>query len=527
MKILYVNPSRLESGLDAIIKAQPLSLMSIAAMVPDHDAKLVDFKIKNYSEKNFNRILNKYDVVAISSLTPQIQSAFEVAEMAKKAGSTTILGGYHPTLAPEYVASHPAVDFTVRGEGEHTFKEIIDYIDQDTIKLETLKKIKGISYKRKDGNIIHNADRPLECNLDNFPIPRRDLINYKEYLYLGKRIVPLESSRGCPHSCKFCCITKMWKDPSQNIVYRTKSVNKVMEEIYNINLNNDFIFFCEDNFTIQLKRTKNILETIIKSGIPNKIYLSCQSRIDTLYRNPWLIDLMHQAGMKQIFLGIESVHQQSLDAMNKRNTTPEMTRKVVNMLHDRGMTIFGGVIIGYPGENKTMVRQTINFAKSLELTIVQFTPITAFPGTPFYDEMKKEGKITSFNPKHYNLFNTMMGTDDLTNKEIYRLVVEAYGAFYLYNFDWLKMVMKRFLNPFSNFFWMSHKATRLARQVVRGGLRMLRSQGITGTNLSEELKQIIANEKFDSFNKEIEDQIKNEPIPMPQNVKPVPVLENK
>ena len=122
MKILYVNPSRVEAGLDAIVKAQPLSLISIAAMVPEHDAKLVDFKIKKYSDKRFNRILNRHDVVAISSMTPQIYSALEVAQMAKKAGCTTILGGYHPTLAPDFVASHPAVDFTVRGEGEHTFK---------------------------------------------------------------------------------------------------------------------------------------------------------------------------------------------------------------------------------------------------------------------------------------------------------------------------------------------------------------------------------------------------------------------
>ena len=257
------------------------------------------------------------------------------------------------------------------------------------------------------------------------------------------------------------------------------------------------------------------------------MYFSCQSRVDTLYRNPWLMDLMQQAGMRQVFLGIESVHQQSLNAMNKKNTTPEMTRNVVDMLHDRGMTVFGGIIIGYPGENKTMVRQTINFAKSLELTCVQFTPITAFPGTEFYDEMMKEGKITSLNPKHYNLFNSMMRTDELTNKELYRLVVEAYAAYYLYDLDWLKMVLKRFLNPFSDFNWMAHNITRLGRNVIRGGLRMLRSQGISSSKVSEELKQMMANNKIESKNEEIKDKKVDKPIFIPQNMKPIPILENK
>jgi radical SAM superfamily enzyme YgiQ (UPF0313 family) len=204
-----------------------------------------------------------------------------------------------------------------------------------------------------------------------------------------------------------------------------------MQEIYDIDWKNDFIFFCEDNFTIKIKRTKKILDTIIRSGVPNKIMFSCQSRVDTLYRNPWLIDLMHKAGMRQIFLGIESVHQQSLDAMNKKNTTPDMVRKVVSLLDDIGISIFGGVIIGFPGETKTMVRQNIQFARSLNMTVVQMTPITAFPGTDFYNEMKEKGMITSNNPKHYNLFHPMMRTEQLTNIEIYRLVAEAYSAYYM------------------------------------------------------------------------------------------------
>ena len=525
MKILYVNPSRISSGFDAIIKGPPLALISIAAMVPDHDAKLFDFKVHKYREKKFRNDLNKADVVAITSMTPQISHALKVAQMAKEQGCTTIMGGYQPTLAPDYVAKHLAVDYTVRGEGEYTFQELINYIDENKAH-KALKDIDGVSYKNKEGKVVHNKDRRLEPNMDNFPMPRRDLLDDKKYVYLGARVAQLETSRGCPHNCKFCCIIKMWRNSDRRITYRTKSTKRIMQEIYDIDWKNDFIFFCEDNFTIKVKRTKEILETIIRSGIPNKLYLSCQSRVDTLYRNQWLIDLMHKAGMRQVFLGIESVHQQSLEAMNKKNLTPDKVRKVVSMLQDRGISIFGGVILGFPGETKTMVRQNIQFAKSLKMTFVQLTPITAFPGTEFYEEMKEKGMITSRNYKHYNLFHPMMRTEELTNIELYRLVAEAYSAYYLSK-GWFKMVIKRYINPFGKFNWMLKNIPQFVRTVIVSGLEMLRNMGMTRDIISDEMLEIMerAEEGKPLFSEKTPEQIENGKEIIPLSKKPKEVIK--
>jgi anaerobic magnesium-protoporphyrin IX monomethyl ester cyclase len=485
MKILYINPARLQSGLDAIITGAPLSLISIAAMVPEHDAKLFDFKIDKFRENKFRSDLNRYDAVAITSMTPQIYSALDIAKMAKEQGCTTILGGYHPTLVPEFVAKHDFVDFTVRGEGEHTFKEIIDYLDNNKNNV-SIKEIDGISYKNKEGRIIHNNERHLEPNLDNFPMPRRDLLKGKLYTYLGASTRQVETSRGCPHNCKFCCIIKMWRNTDKATTYRTKSISRIMREVYDVDWKNDFIFFCEDNFTINVKRTQKILDTIIRAGVHNKLHFSCQSRVDTLYRNPELIEMLYKANFRQIFLGIESVHQQSLDAMNKRNTTPAMVKQVVKSLRDRGISIFGGVIIGFPGETKHMVRQNIQNTIDLDLDCVQFTPITAFPGTDFYEEMKQQGRITTSNYKFYDLFHPMMKTPQLSSKEMYRLVAEGYAAFYLKG--WLLRRAKEYLNPIGKFNWMLNCMGRLIKQGILGGLSMLYSQGITSKVISKELK---------------------------------------
>jgi radical SAM superfamily enzyme YgiQ (UPF0313 family) len=485
MKILYINPARLSSGLDAIITGAPLSLITIAAMVPDHDAKLFDFKVDKYREKKFRSELNRYDTVAITSMTPQVYSALEVAKMAKEHGCNTIIGGYHPTLVPEFVANHDYVDFTVRGEGEHTFKEIIDYLDGNKNQI-SLKEIDGISYKNKEGKITHTSERALEHNLDNFPMPRRDLLKGKLYSYLGTTTRQVETSRGCPHNCKFCCIIKMWRNSTGGTTYRTKSISRIMREIYDVDWKNDFIFFCEDNFTINVKRTNKILDTIARSGVNTKMRFSCQSRVDTLYNNPKLIDKLYKANFRQVFLGIESVHQQSLDAMNKKNTTPAMVKTVVKSLRDKGISIFGGVILGFPGETKRMVRQNIQNTIDLDLDCVQFTPITAFPGTDFYDEMKEKGMITASNYKFYDLFHPMMGTPELTFRDMHHLVAEAYAAFYLKG--WIIRRAKEYLNPFGKFNWMLGSLGRLAKQGIMGGLGMLYSQGITTKVISDELK---------------------------------------
>jgi radical SAM superfamily enzyme YgiQ (UPF0313 family) len=418
-------------------------------------------------------------------MTPQIYHALEVAEMAKEHGCTTILGGYHPTLAPDFVAEQKAVDYTIRGEGEHTFKELIDYLDSNK-NLYSLKEIDGLSYKDNQGKVIHNKERQLECNLDSFPLPRRDLLKGKLYSYLGTTTQQVETSRGCPHNCKFCCIIKMWRNSNRPITYRTKSISRIMQEIYDVDWKNDFIFFCEDNFTINPKRTNKILDTIIKSGVQNKMHFSCQSRVDTLYRNPELINKLYKANFRQVFLGIESVHQQSLDAMNKRNTTSDMVKEVVRNLRNKGISIFGGVIIGFPGETKRMVRQNIQYAIDLDLDCVQFTPITAFPGTDFYEEMKMKNMITTDNYKYYDLFYPMMKTEDLTTIEMYQLVAEAYAAFYLKG--WLIRRAKEYLNPFGKFNWMLSCMGRLIKQGIMGGLGMLHTQGISGKVISEELK---------------------------------------
>ncbi len=133
-----------------------------------------------------------------------------------------------------------------------------------------------------------------------------------------------------------------------------------------------------------------------------------------------------------------------------------------------------------------MVRQTIQYAIDLDLDVCQFTPITAFPGTEFYDEMKEKGMITANNYKFYDLFHPMMRTDELSSKDFLQLVAEAYAAFYLRS--WIIRRAKEYMNPFGKFNWMLSCIGRLIKQGVLGGLAMLYTQGITTKVISDELR---------------------------------------
>jgi hypothetical protein len=108
LKILYINPPQIRAGLDYILRGHPLNLLSIAATVPQHDGKVIDFKVKPYSTEELKIQFNRYDIATITSLTPQIYEALNIADLAKDQGCKTIIGGYHPTLDPDFVANYPS-----------------------------------------------------------------------------------------------------------------------------------------------------------------------------------------------------------------------------------------------------------------------------------------------------------------------------------------------------------------------------------------------------------------------------------
>jgi anaerobic magnesium-protoporphyrin IX monomethyl ester cyclase len=446
MNILLLNPASSSPtlGLDDFIRAPPLGLMYLGAIPNDeHKVKIIDLKYKNWPRNKLVKVIEKSDIVGITCLTPSVSHTIKLTNLIKEVNPEckTYVGGYHPTLVPDMVKDD-SIDVVIRGEGENTFKELIEGE-------KPLKDILGISFKN-NGTVQHNELRPLINDLDELPFPRRDLVKRNFYNYFGLSVDAVESARGCPHDCYFCCVTV-----HNRRKWRAKSPERVMEEIRQMDRSKRWYVFCDSSFTIRMDRVKKICDLIIDSSLSYKYY-SAQGRVDDIVKHIDVLDRMTEAGFKMMFIGIESVKQASLDRIGKR-TTIEQNKEAIRALHDRGITIFGSMIIGNVGETIEDVKRDIDFCKKMDIDIMQFTPLTPYPGTKLYKEAMEKNWIENFNWEDWNLVDPIMRTPELSIKEIKDLVVYAYKSYYLGNIlnpnSWVWKGARRISKPPLNWFW--------------------------------------------------------------------------
>ncbi|MHC1590490.1 MAG: B12-binding domain-containing radical SAM protein, partial [Candidatus Helarchaeales archaeon] len=221
--------------------------------------------------------------------------------------------------------------------------------------------------------------------------------------------------------------------------------------------------------TLNMKRIERICELIQEHGYEKK-WKSCQGRVDDVIRYPQIVEKMADAGWKMMFIGIESIHQKSLDTIGKRITVNQI-KHAVKILHDLGITIFGSIIIGNLGETAEDVKKTIQFAQDLDIDIMQFTPLTPYPATKLYEQASANGWISDYNFENWNLVKPIMRTDKLTAEEIHELEKFAYRDFYMsfrrkrHKFFFFRAVRRFTPNP--RFWWFWKMATPFVMGIMR------------------------------------------------------------
>lgn len=233
-KILFLVANYNTTGYDFYDSAfPPLAFEYLAAYVEDlAEVKILDSKAAKLNLSQVKKEIENYqpDLVGLTvPVTSAIDTVLQHARIAKSFGSTTVIGGWHPTLAVEQTLSSPWIDILVRGEGEFTFRELIEK--------GSPVDINGLSYKM-NGKIIHNPDRPFLKNLDELKLPSRHLVKDYKYKIFSVNCDSIETSRGCPQACKFC---------STNVVYnqtwRSRSVENIIKELEIISKNKKTMIF--------------------------------------------------------------------------------------------------------------------------------------------------------------------------------------------------------------------------------------------------------------------------------------------
>jgi len=329
----------------------------------------------------------KPDVVGISTITTTVKRGYQLAAECRALGIPVVLGGPHVTFLPEEALSQ--ADLVVRGEGERAMDALLD-LWQDGFLPATDPRyatVPNLSWKDAAGVIRHNPMAPWVADLDALPTPDFSLADgTANCVVAGKKTVMVQTSRGCPFDCSFCSVTGMFGKK-----FRLRSVNSVLEEVRRYNRRDHFIFFCDDNFTANKRRARELVGAMIKEKF--RFQWSTQVRTD-LARDPELVRMMKQAGCHTVFIGFESVNPKSLAEMKKSQNVEDIAQ-AIRVVQGAGIHIHGMFVFGFEEDDWETVETTVQFAREMKLTSVQLLILTPLPGSELYQRLGEEKRITS------------------------------------------------------------------------------------------------------------------------------------
>jgi anaerobic magnesium-protoporphyrin IX monomethyl ester cyclase len=400
-------------------KGYPIDL--IDAPADDIDLDEVIKRAKNFSPK----------LVIVDTSTPSIYNDVKICDLLKEIFPEIfiLLVGTHVSALPEEsLRLSKSIDAVAVGEYDSTVIEMAKALEDGN----DLGAIKGICYRNSDA-VLCTEKRPLIENLDEIPFVSPV---YKQFLRLGNYFNPnalypmvtITTSRGCPFHCIYCVYpqTMMGHRP------RLRNVGNVVDEVEYIVYNFrgvKAIFFEDDTFTVMKKRCVEIANEIKRRRI--QISWTANARADLDYET---MKVMKETGCRCLCVGFESGSQPLLNQMKKRISTDDMEHFMKDA-RKAGILIHGCFMVGFPGETKETMEQTLRFAKKLSPDTVQFYPVMVYPGTEAYDWYQKKGLISTQDFSKWltprGLHNTVIRTEKLTSEEIVRFCDNARRGFYL------------------------------------------------------------------------------------------------
>jgi radical SAM superfamily enzyme YgiQ (UPF0313 family) len=335
------------------------------------------------------------ELVGISTITATVQRGYALADECRARGIRVILGGPHVTFLPDEALAH--AELVVRGEGEQAMNALLDLWSQGSVETTgpQYAAVPNLSWKDGSGVIRHNALAPWITDLDTLPVPDFSLAGgTADCVIGGKKTVMVQTSRGCPFDCSFCSVTGMFGRK-----FRYRSAKAVLKELRQYDTRHHFVFFCDDNFTANKRRTRELLEAMIAEGF--RFRWSTQVRTD-LARDPDLVRLMRRAGCHTLFIGFESVNATSLREMKKGQNLEDI-RNAIRVVQAARIHIHGMFVFGFEEDDWDTVEATVGFVRSMKLTSVQLLILTPLPGSEFYQRLEAEKRINSFD---WDLYDT-------------------------------------------------------------------------------------------------------------------------
>jgi radical SAM superfamily enzyme YgiQ (UPF0313 family) len=435
MKILLYNP---DNGVTQNFMPHLWMFLLQALTPPGHEVILIDGNTQPLSDEELVRFAleQKVGLVGIGAMTRMIAKAYRVASAVRAAGIPVVMGGPHVTEVPREALGQDGgpryADAVALGEADQTWPVIVADAERGQLK-QVYAPVDAFGQEKKPDLNQYPVIPWERLDLRQFNrIPGfvRPLMRKMHYEWETFHIIPIESGRGCPYGCEFCTVTGFFGDS-----IRFRSNQSIVEELLRLKerarrTRGKFaVFFVDDNFAINAKRTKSLLRDIIAAGAE----LSWVGQISAnLLRDPELLDLIAASGGKWIFIGMESLDDANLKSVNKGFNKPAEYAGVLEELAKRNIYAITSFIFGLDNDTAGVAARTLGQMREWPPVLPVFGQITPFPATPLYDRLEREGRLTR--PKHWLEFapfqmahTPLRMTIDEVQTEVRAAWLEAYS----------------------------------------------------------------------------------------------------
>lgn len=387
-----IEPPILAGLVAAFVRKYGYSIKMIDADAENLSSECIAEKVKEYNPLLVDIVVAGANPSASS--TPKMTAIGELLAALKRKNPQvkTILCGIHPSALPERTLKEEKTDFVCQGESFYTILQLLEALKSR--KALKNQRIKGLWYIR-DNKIVSNGWGLLVKNLDELPFVAWDLLPMEKYrahnwhcfenIEERQPYAVIYTSLGCPFKCSYCNVHALY-DGKAGIRFR--SPEKVVEEIgflvkkYKIrNLK-----IIDELFILKEERVKHICDLIIESGYNLNIW--AYARIDT--PNQSLLKKMKKAGINWLAYGIESGSKKVRKSVTKR-FSQEAIRKTIKMTKSSGINVIGNFIFGLPDDDLETMQETLDMAKELNFTYVNFYTAMAYPGSQLYEDAMQKG----------------------------------------------------------------------------------------------------------------------------------------
>jgi radical SAM superfamily enzyme YgiQ (UPF0313 family) len=370
MKILLVYPHYPDTFwsfrhalkfIDRKASFPPLGLLTVAAMLPaEWEKRLVDMNVRPLADEE----LVWADYVFISAMTVQRESAQDVIARCRRLGVKIVAGG---PLFTAYHDAFPEVDHLVLGEAELTLTPFLTDLSR--------------------GEARHLYTDERRADLRETPIPLWDLVEVKNYAAMN-----IQYGRGCPFDCEFCDITALFgRKP------RSKALTQLIAELDSLYHRGwrGAIFFVDDNFIGDRGKLKGeVLPAIIDwmEGKGHPFYFYTEASIN-LADDPRLMELMVRAGFEEVFIGIETPHEEGLVESGKVQNRNRNMMTSVKRIQQAGLQVHGGFIVGFDSDPPSIFDKQIRFIQESGIVTAMVGVLSAMRGTRLYKRLDREGRL--------------------------------------------------------------------------------------------------------------------------------------